>query len=86
MKLHPLSLALAEAPVDPFLPDGEQRWKLVVRSRTHGLVAVTGEHPSPEAALAEFAETSLRLNTLSRMSADLSVRVNGLEGARWKRR
>lgn len=73
MKLHPLSLALAEAPVDPFVPDGAQRFKVVVRSRTHGVVEVTGGHDSAEEALDEFAGVCRRLDTHGRMHLHRTV-------------
>lgn len=97
MKLHPLTFALAEAPVDPFVPDGAQRFKVVVRSRAHGLVEVTGGHGSAEEALEEFAGVCRRLDTHGRMHMHRAVhamelhrrvealeeRVAGLKG--WRR-
>lgn len=73
MKLHPLTFALAEAPVDPFVPDGAQRFKVVVRSRVHGLVEVTGGHDTPAAALAELGDVVGRLDAHSRWLATEST-------------
>lgn len=88
MKLHPLTLAIAEAPIDPFNPDGPARYKVVARSREcpTAVFALTAEYDTAEAAIRELADTSTRLNTLSRMAGDASVRVRALEQSRWRRK
>ena len=63
MKLYPLNLAVQEAPVDPFVPDGPQKYRVVVYEGTPGLlpcddcdtVVLTGEYLSSSEALVAFA-------------------------------
>lgn len=92
MKLHPLSIALAEAPARPFEPDGPQVYKVVVRSRAHGVFSLTREHPSAQAALDDFAgiagRVQLALSTAGAVIAGdetMRERVEKLERKRrWR--
>ncbi len=69
MKVHPLSLVLVEAPLDPFVPDGEQRFKVALRHRASGALApLTREHDSAEAALSAFASLAGRVDVVSSMA------------------